>query len=191
MLIELASTFPILGGGELHQPEPKCHIDLRIQLFQSCGGWGTSEVTRNCFNFSNPGVGGKVHQPEPKCHIDLRFQLLHSWRGVHQAELKCHIDLRFQLFQSWGAYIGSHLNLLQLFQSWGGHQPEPKCHVDLRFQLFQSWGGGVHQKSLELASTFPILGWGYIGSRSNLLQLFQSWGGGMSAGRSEKCKVYG
>ena len=54
-------NFSMLGGG-VHQPEPKCHIDLRFQLFHSCGR--------------------RVHQPEPKCHIDLRFQLFHSW-GVH------------------------------------------------------------------------------------------------------------
>ena len=48
-------------GGGVHQPEPKCHVDLRSQLFHS--------------------FGGGVHQPEPKCHIDLRSELFHSWGG--------------------------------------------------------------------------------------------------------------
>ena len=110
----------------MHQPEPKCHIDLSSQLFHSWGG---------------------VHQPEVKCHIDLRFQVFHSWvGGIHQPEAKCHIDLRFQLFHSWGG---------------GVHQPEAKCHTDLIFQFFHSWGG-VHQKSLKLVSTFPILGGGVV-----------------------------
>ena len=48
--------------GGVHQPEPKCYIDLRFQLYHS---WG----------------GGGIYQPEPKCHVDLRFQLFHLWGG--------------------------------------------------------------------------------------------------------------
>ena len=34
-------NFPIPGGGGVHQPEPKCHIDLRFTLSHSWGGgWG-------------------------------------------------------------------------------------------------------------------------------------------------------
>ena len=40
-------------SGGVHQPEPKCDIDLRSELFIP---------------------GGGVHQPEPKCHIDLRSE---------------------------------------------------------------------------------------------------------------------
>ena len=65
----------LLGGG--HQPEPKCHLDLKsnfiiqggstsevhshlLQLFQSWGGGVHWKFTLTCFNFSNPG--GEVHQ---------------------------------------------------------------------------------------------------------------------------------
>ena len=88
------STFPILGGGRegyisqnqnvtltwdfilgggVHQPEPKCNINLRFHS----GGGGTSARTKmsHWYEISFFGGGG-VHQPEPKCHIDLRF---HSW----------------------------------------------------------------------------------------------------------------
>ena len=51
------------GGGGVHQPEPKCHIDLRSQLFHSWGG------------------GVRLQVDSTKCHIDLRSQLFHSWGG--------------------------------------------------------------------------------------------------------------
>ena len=128
----------ILGGQGVHQPEPKCHIDLRFQLFHSWGGWRwcTLEVTLTCFNFSNPGGG--VHQ----AFALTCFNFSNPGGGVHQPEPKCHIYLRFQLFQFWVGvgvgYIGSHSNLLQLFQSWGTGTLE--VHSNL-LQLFQSWGG--------------------------------------------------
>ena len=57
------------------------------------------------------------------------------------------------------------------------HQPEPQCHLDLKSNFIILGGGGKR----------------YIASHSNLLQIFQSGGGEghTSAGRSEKCKVYG
>ena len=57
------STFSFLGGGGVHQPEPKCYIDLRSKLFHSLGGGGYISQNQNVtltwdLNFSIPGGGG-------------------------------------------------------------------------------------------------------------------------------------
>ena len=55
------------GGGYISQPGPKCHIDLRSQLFHSWGGGGGTSASQNQnvtltqdLNFSIPGGGGST-----------------------------------------------------------------------------------------------------------------------------------
>ena len=42
-------------GGRVHQPEQKCHIDLRFQLFHSWGGGVHLQVDRKSVRFTDSG----------------------------------------------------------------------------------------------------------------------------------------
>ena len=160
----------LLGG--VHQPEPKCHLDLKSNFIILRGG--TSASTKIYLDLKSNFIilGGTS---DVCCNL---LQLLQCWGvhwmfavtcfnfynaggGVHQPEPKSN-------FVIWGGgYISQNQNVtLTCFNFYnagvggGVHQPEPKCYIDLRFQLFHYlWGGG------------------YIRSCSILLQLFQSWGG--------------
>ena len=138
----------ILGGG-VHQIEPKCHIDMRFQLFHSWGG---------------------VHQPEPKCHIDLRFQLSHSCGGgggyirshsyllqVSNPEMKCSILDYVQLLRiGWAGQwtrtpsvtLSSQKNEMLLFglcstsDDWPGRSSEVECNPKISISFFWLERGG-------------------------------------------------
>ena len=72
----------LLGGGGVHQPEPKCHLDLKSNFINLGGGVNRKSTstfpilggvhwksTLTCFNFSNPGGGVTSAGRSKKCKV--------------------------------------------------------------------------------------------------------------------------
>ena len=120
-----------------------------------------------------------------------KIQLYHLG-GVHQPKRKCHLDLKSNFIILGGGYISSCSILLQLYNPGGGYIGR-LLYLASTFPILGR--GGVHRTFVLPCFNFsnPGQGGGYIGSLLYLSSKFPilGWGGCTSAGRLEKCKVYG
>ena len=83
-------------------------VTLTCFIFSNAEGGDTLEVVISCFNFSNPRGG--TSEVAISC-----FNFANPGGGSLEVPLTC-----FNFSNPGGVYIGSHSNLLQLFQSLGG-----------------------------------------------------------------------